>query len=97
MAAYIRQGARHTNGDLGGTVYDCDICIVDESGIVHFFDPETGEEYTGADPKAQAQAWVDSYNKELDGAFRKTCEDYRRLLIEREGISDGTGKQGASS
>lgn len=95
-AAYIRQGARHTNGDLGSTVYDCDICVVDESGVVHFFDPETGEEYTGADPKAQAQAWVDSYNKELDEAFRKTCEDYRRLLIDREGISDGTGGQGAS-
>ena len=83
--AYIKQGARNTNGRLGATINDPDVCKRDRDGVPRFYNPETGREFTGDNPRRQAQEWVDDYNRELSEAFNKTCQQYERQLMEREG------------
>ncbi len=84
-AAYIKQGYRHTNGRLGATVNDPDICKRDSDGMPKFYNPETGREFTGDNPRRQAQEWVDDYNRELANAFNQTCADYAKKLMEEKG------------
>lgn len=83
--AYIRQGARHNNGRLGATIGDKDICRRDEDGVPHFYNPETGREFMGDNPRLQAQQWVDAYNKELADNFNQTCAEYSQRLMDQEG------------
>lgn len=84
--AYIKQGARHTNGRLGASINDPDVCQRDSDGVPRFYNPETGREFTGDNPRRQAQEWVDDYNRELADAFNKTCQEYsQRLLAKEEG------------
>ena len=85
VAAYIKQGARSRDGRLGATINDPDVCKRDQDGVPRFFNPETGREFTGDNPRRQAQEWVDDYNRELSEAFNKTCQQYERQLMEREG------------
>lgn len=82
--AYIEKGARHTNGKLGATINDPDVCKRDEDGVPRFYNPETGREFTGDNPRRQAQEWVDDYNRELAANFNKTCEEYSKRLVEKE-------------
>lgn len=82
---YVRQGARNTNGRLGATINDPDVCKRDRDGVPRFYNPETGREFTGDNPRRQAQEWVDDYNRELADAFNKTCADYSNKLLESEG------------
>lgn len=84
--AYIKKGARHTNGKLGATINDPDICKRDSDGVPSFYNPDTGREFRGDNPRRQAQEWVDDYNKELAKAFNKTCEDYSKKLLEEQGL-----------
>lgn len=84
--AYIKKGARHTNGKLGATINDPDICKRDSDGVPSFYNPDTGREFRGDNPRRQAQEWVDDYNKELANAFNKTCEDYSKKLLEEQGL-----------
>lgn len=83
--AYIRQGARNDNGRLGATINDPDICKRDSDGVPRFYNPETKREFTGDNPRKQAQEWVDAYNKELADAFNKTCREYSQRLMQQEG------------
>ena len=83
-AAYIKQGARNTNGVLGANINDPDICKRSSDGIPHFYNPETGREFTGPNPRKEAQEWVDAYNQELRNAFNKTCADYSAKLMAGE-------------
>ena len=85
-AAYIRQGARNDNGRLGATINDPDVCKRDRDGVPRFYNPETGREFTGDNPRRQAQEWVDDYNRELRDAFNKTCSEYSRRLLKTEGV-----------
>lgn len=85
-AAYIRQGARNDNGRLGATINDPDVCKRDRDGVPRFYNPETGREFTGDNPRRQAQEWVDDYNRELRDAFNKTCADYSQRLLKTEGV-----------
>jgi len=83
--AYINKGARHHNGVLGATIDDKDICKRDDDGVPHFYNPDTGREFTGDNPRRQAQEWVDDYNRSLAQAFNNTCEGYsKKLMEERE-------------
>lgn len=82
--AYIKKGARHTNGKLGATIEDEDICKRDADGVPHFYNPDTGKEFTGDNPRRQAQEWVDDYNKALAANFNATCADYSKQLMEQE-------------
>lgn len=82
--AYIKKGARHTNGKLGATVEDSDICKRDADGVPHFYNPDTGKEFTGDNPRRQAQEWVDDYNKALANNFNATCRDYSQKLLQDE-------------
>lgn len=84
--AYIERGARHTNGRLGATINDPDICQRDSDGVPRFYNPETRREFTGDNPRKQAQEWVDYYNKELAEAFNKTCSEYSQKLFEKDGV-----------
>jgi len=83
--AYIRQGARHQGNRLGANISDPDICKRDSDGVPRFYNPETGREFTGDNPRRQAQEWVDDYNRELAEAFNKTCSDYSQRLMDQEG------------
>lgn len=81
---FIKRGIRHTNGKLGATIEDKDICKRDEDGVPHFYNPDTGKEFTGENPRRQAQEWCDDYNKELATAFNQACENYSEKLMEQE-------------
>lgn len=83
-AAYIKQGARHDHGKLGASINDPDVCKRDRDGVPRFYNPETGREFTGDNPRRQAQEWVDDYNRELHDNFNKTCQAYSKQLLEQE-------------
>ncbi len=84
--AYIKSGkVRHNEGRLGASISDPDICKRDRDGVPHFYNPETGREFTGDNPRRQAQEWVDDYNKEVSEVFNKTCAEYSKKLLEQEG------------
>ena len=85
VQAYIKKGARHQGGRLGATINDSDVCKRDRDGVPRFYNPETGREFTGDNPRRQAQEWVDDYNRELKDAFNQTCQEYSQRLLEREG------------
>jgi len=82
---FIKRGVRNTNGTLGATLDDTDICKRDEDGVPHFYNPETGREFTGDNPRRQAQEWVDDYNKELARVFNNACAQYEQHLMEEQG------------
>ena len=79
---FIKRGVRNRNGALGATLDDPDICKRDEDGVPRFYNPETGREFTGDNPRRQAQEWVDDYNKELARVFNNTCQQYEQKLLE---------------
>lgn len=73
---YIKQNAMH-NPDtkaLGAYVEHPDICKKDRDGVPRFYNPETGKEFTGENPRRQAQEWCEDYNKELAQAFNRDCQ-----------------------
>lgn len=82
--AYIDKGVRNSDGKLGASINDPDICKRDSDGVPRFYNPETGREFSGDNPRRQAQEWVDDYNNQLSEAFNKTCEDYSKKLMEKE-------------
>lgn len=77
---FIKRGARNRNGALGATLDDADICKRDEDGVPHFYNPETGREFTGDNPRRQAQEWCDDYNRELGRVFNEACQQYEDKL-----------------
>lgn len=79
---FIKRGIRNRNGVLGASMEDDDICKRDEDGVPHFFNPETGREFTGDNPRRQAQEWIDDYNKELARVFNSACAEYEKKLME---------------
>lgn len=81
-AEFVKRGIRNRNGMLGATMDDPDICKRDSDGVPHFYNPETGREFVGDNPRRQAQEWVDDYNKELARVFNNTCADYEKHLKE---------------
>lgn len=81
---FIKRGIRNRNGVLGATLDDSDICKRDEDGVPRFYNPETGREFTGDNPRRQAQEWVEDYNKELARVFNNACEQYEQHLKESE-------------
>ena len=85
VKAYIDRGARHQGNRLGATINDPDVCKRDRDGVPRFYNPETGREFTGDNPRRQAQEWVDDYNRELADAFNRTCQDYSQRLVDQEG------------
>lgn len=81
---FIKRGIRNTNGALGASINDPDICKKDEDGVPHFYNPETGNEFTGDNPRRQAQEWVEDYNNDLRTAFNRACQTYENKLLEAE-------------
>lgn len=79
---FVKRGMRNTNGVLGATLDDEDICKRDEDGVRHFYNPETGQEFRGDNPRRQAQEWVDDFNRELAHVFNNACEQYEKHLAE---------------
>lgn len=81
---FVKKGIRNNNGKLGATIYDSDIYRKESDGTVRFFNPETGREFNGDNPRKQAQEWVDDYNAELAKAFNGACEKYAAHLMKTE-------------
>ena len=79
---FVKRGIRNNKGILGATMDDKDICKRDEDGVPHFYNPETGQEFRGDNPRRQAQEWVDDYNKELARVFNNACADYEKHLMD---------------
>ena len=77
---FLKRNIRQRNGVLGATLDDDDICKRDSDGVPHFYNPETGREFTGDNPRAQAREWVDEYNRALADAFNKACANYENHL-----------------
>lgn len=77
---FIKRDYRNNNGVLGATIDDPDICKRDEDGVPHFYNPDTGREFT-ENPRSQAQAWVDAYNKDLARVFNNACSEYEKHLM----------------
>lgn len=84
-AEFVKRGVRNRNGVLGASMDDKDVCKRDDDGVPHFYNPETGQEFRGDNPRRQAQEWVDDYNKELRRVFNEACENYEKHLMEQEG------------
>ena len=82
---YLDRGARNVNGRLGASINDPDVCKRDRDGVPRFYNPETGREFTGDNPRRQAQEWVDDYNRELSDAFNRSCQSYESKLMQEEG------------
>lgn len=79
---FVKRGVRNRNGRLGASLDDPDICKRDGDGVPRFYNPETGREFAGDNPRRQAQEWVDDYNKELARVFNEACEKYESHLKE---------------
>lgn len=77
---FIKRGIRNKNGMLGATIDDADVCKRDEDGVPHFYNPDTGQEFRGDNPRRQAQEWVEDYNKELARVFNEACRQYEDHL-----------------
>lgn len=77
---FIKRGIRNTDGVLGATIDDPDICKRDEDGVRHFYNPETGKEFYSSNPRREAQDWVDDYNREIARLFNKACAQYEQHL-----------------
>lgn len=73
--AMVDRGIKHNGNQLGATINDSDIRKVDDDGTVTFYNPETGQPFTGDNPRRQAQEWVEDYNKELADTFNKVVKD----------------------
>ena len=76
-----RPNVRSNNGKLGANINDPDICKRDEDGVPHFYNPETGREFTSDNPRRQAQQWCDDYNRELAQVFNQAVETYKQELM----------------
>lgn len=81
-AEFIKRGVRNSDGIIGATLDDKDICKVDEDGVRHFFNPETGKEFYSSNPRREAQDWVDDYNRDIARLFNKACAQYEQHLKE---------------
>lgn len=82
-AEFLKRNVRSHDGILGATLDDEDICKRDEDGVPRFYNPETGREFSGDNPRRQAQEWVDDYNKELARVFNEACAKYEAKLMEQ--------------
>ena len=78
----IKRGVRNSDGKLGATLKDEDIRKYDEDGVPHFYNPETGQEFRGDNPRQQAKDWVDDYNEELNDLFEKAVANYKQQLLD---------------
>lgn len=72
--AFEKQGVPKTpDGALGWTPDNKDICKVDADGIKRYYNPDNGREFTGPNPRKDAQEYCDQRNRELAEAFNKSC------------------------
>lgn len=83
---FIKRGIRHKDGKIGATIYDEDIYKREEDGTARFYNPETGREFTGDNPRRQAQEWVEDYNREVAQAFNNACSQYAQKLMEEQAV-----------
>lgn len=75
--AFLQQPSTMFNPEtkaLGAYPEHPDICKRDNQGVPRFYNPDNGREFTGDNPRRQAQEWCDDYNKQLADAFNKSCQ-----------------------
>lgn len=84
LAAKTDEGqlmVRQTNGKLGATINDPDIYRQNKDGSAAFYNPDTGKPFTGDNPRAQAKAWVDAYNEELEEVLEAASAEHLEKLM----------------
>ena len=75
---------RSSGGRIGATVNDPDIYRVDpDTGLPTFINPDTGQPFTGDNPRKQAQEWVDAYNTQLRDMFNSAAAE-RQAELQQE-------------
>jgi hypothetical protein len=77
---FIDNGIRNRDGIIGARIDDADITKYDKDGVPHYFNPDTGKEFRGENPRRQAKEWVEDYNEELKENFNRQAADYFRQL-----------------
>lgn len=78
---FIKNGERNSNGRLGASLDDPDICKRDRDGVPTYYNPETGRPFTSDDPRRQAREWVESYNRELADKFNRACAERESAIL----------------
>lgn len=63
------------DGMLGLTPDHQSVCKVDADGVKHYYNPENKREFTGPNPRRDAQDYCDQYNSELAKSFNKACKN----------------------
>ena len=81
---FIKRGYKHSNGALGVTINDPEICKRDDGGVPHYYNPDTGMEFRGDNPRRQATEWCEDYNNELARMFNNACAEYEAHLMKQE-------------
>lgn len=79
--AFIKKGYYNSNGQLGATM--AHTTKYDDSGKPIFYNPDTGEQFTGPNPRAQARQWLDDYNKGVMEDFNQVAGAYKAQLEEQ--------------
>lgn len=82
--AFLDQNVMHNErGQLGAYLEHPEIMKRDSNGVPTFWNPETGKQFTGDNPRAQAREWIDDYNKELVQVFEQQVNN-RVKQLEKE-------------
>lgn len=81
---FVKRNILNDNGKLGASLDNPLICKYDDDRMPHFYNPETGKEFTGDNPRRQAQEWCEDYNREVAKAFNNACKQYEEQLMEQE-------------
>lgn len=81
---FVKRNILNNNGKLGASLDNPLICKYDDDKMPHFYNPETGREFTGDNPRRQAQEWCEDYNREVAKAFNNACRQYEEQLMEQE-------------
>ena len=75
----------NSNGKLRWSINDPEIRHVDQDGAVTFVNPDTGREFSGDDPRRQAQEFVDWRNDQVRQRFNQACEQAQLQKLQQFG------------
>ena len=83
-AQMIKEGVRNSDGVAQASIFDEDIYSKGEDGIPVFRNPDTQRPFEGANPRQQAQDWVDGYNQRLEAAFNDAAGARMKSLMKEQ-------------
>lgn len=86
MAEYFRsKNVMHDkDGRLGAYPEHPAIMRKGDDGLPEFINPDTGEPFSGSNPRAEARTWCDEYNRTLNDLFVKAVQKKQNELMEEQ-------------